>query len=252
MIIVVDIDGTLVNNDGKLTDYTIEVFKKCKKAGHIVVLNSGRSYIDSQDIAKSIGADYINCFYGNLLVDNRGNILHSRAITKDTNKQLFADIELLKPQWHAMQTFENALSDNIYVCKKYNGQYKDKNSLQAFESYNTIIGLSSEVNEFDKIKSIAQSHNLDTKFVNDGQICAFFPKEARKWLGIEKLLKHLNISNEQVIAFGDHMSDYETLKNSKIGVAVANSEKVLLEKIKTHTLSNQEDGTAKYLEENIL
>ena len=43
-LIAVDIDGTLLTDDKKISDENKEVFKKIREAGHKLVIASGRYY----------------------------------------------------------------------------------------------------------------------------------------------------------------------------------------------------------------
>ncbi|MGM2842364.1 HAD-IIB family hydrolase, partial [Bacillus cereus group sp. Bce002] len=43
-IIALDLDGTLLNEQSQLSDYTIDVIQAVKKAGHTVVIATGRPY----------------------------------------------------------------------------------------------------------------------------------------------------------------------------------------------------------------
>ena len=43
-MIAVDLDGTLLNGESKLSDFTKETIKKISKKGHHVVIATGRPY----------------------------------------------------------------------------------------------------------------------------------------------------------------------------------------------------------------
>ena len=43
-IIAVDLDGTLLNSESKLSDFTKETIKKFQKKGHHVIITTGRPY----------------------------------------------------------------------------------------------------------------------------------------------------------------------------------------------------------------
>ena len=52
--------------------------------------------------------------------------------------------------------------------------------------------------------------------------------------------------------FGDDFGDQEMIEKAKIGVAMKNSQPVVLEHAKYVTLSNEEDGVAHFIEDNLL
>ena len=48
-IIAVDLDGTLLNNESKLSDFTKKTIKKITEKGHHVVITTGRPYRMAKD-----------------------------------------------------------------------------------------------------------------------------------------------------------------------------------------------------------
>ena len=43
-MIALDLDGTLLNSESKLSDFTIETIKKISALGHKVIITTGRPY----------------------------------------------------------------------------------------------------------------------------------------------------------------------------------------------------------------
>ena len=60
------------------------------------------------------------------------------------------------------------------------------------------------------------------------------------------------ISLEDAVAFGDDLNDIEMLKLCGTGVAVANAIPQVLEAADEITLSNDDDGLAKWLADHVL
>lgn len=73
-----------------------------------------------------------------------------------------------------------------------------------------------------------------------------------KWNAIKRLSTNFEVSSADIAAFGDDYNDIEMLQNCGIGVAVANA----LDEAKAAANfvcgSNDEDGVARWLEENVL
>ena len=67
-LIALDMDGTILNSDSKLTDFTKETLKKVQDLGHLVVISTGRPYHASVDYYHAIGLT------GPIITDNGGNI----------------------------------------------------------------------------------------------------------------------------------------------------------------------------------
>lgn len=43
-LIALDLDGTLLNSESKLSDFTVETIKKVSALGHKVIITTGRPY----------------------------------------------------------------------------------------------------------------------------------------------------------------------------------------------------------------
>ena len=77
-------------------------------------------------------------------------------------------------------------------------------------------------------------------------------KEATKWNGIKQMLAHFNISPSDAVYFGDDNDDIEPIKNCGLGVAVSNAIPSVLDVADRIIDSNDMDGVAKFIEENLL
>ena len=76
--------------------------------------------------------------------------------------------------------------------------------------------------------------------------------EATKWNGIKHMLSNFNIASGDCVYFGDDNDDIEAIKSCGLGVAVSNAIPAVLNVADKITDSNDMDGVAKFIEENIL
>ena len=111
MIIVVDLDDTLLNSEHKVSDYDLNVLKKAKTKGHKIVVSTLRSLVRCLDISKYIDADVTSCFLGNLCISNTGDVIKSNPLPfKDFEKV----IQSFKSVYDGWIGFE---SDKMSVLK---------------------------------------------------------------------------------------------------------------------------------------
>ena len=103
-----------------------------------------------------------------------------------------------------------------------------------------------EEDRYPSIKSIAEKYDLSITFSREKNTARVLPKGSDKWVGIQKIKEFLN-DNYKVIAFGDNITDLETLLNANIGVRMENSVEEIIENINFSTSSNDDDGVAKFL-----
>ena len=79
--------------------------------------------------------------------------------------------------------------------------------------------------------------------------CAYdvIPKQGGKTAGIESVLKHYGIKQEEIMAFGDAENDIEMLQYAKIGVAMGNADDEVKEAADYVTDTVDSDGIYKAL-----
>ena len=56
-LIAVDLDGTLLNSESKLSPFTIETIQKISELGHQVIITTGRPYRMADHIYKELGLE---------------------------------------------------------------------------------------------------------------------------------------------------------------------------------------------------
>ena len=56
-IIAVDLDGTLLNSESQLSDFTKQTIKKVSAKGHKIIITTGRPYRMAIDYYKELGLD---------------------------------------------------------------------------------------------------------------------------------------------------------------------------------------------------
>jgi len=76
----------------------------------------------------------------------------------------------------------------------------------------------------------------------------FVAKEATKAAGLDKLIAHLGIRREEVVAIGDSYNDLSMLKYAGYSIAMGNAYDEVKSACDYITLTNEEDGVAAWME----
>ena len=122
-LIVIDLDGTMLNRYGEISKKTKEVVEKCISKGVNIVLASGRPMDSIKAIAKEIGSEtYLIAGNGALVYDIKNdNILYENFMKKEKVLEIIKICE------------ENSIAYNVYTDKtilatslKYNVLYYHK------------------------------------------------------------------------------------------------------------------------------
>ena len=98
--------------------------------------------------------------------------------------------------------------------------------------------------ELKKLEGIKFSHYLDT-YSGDKYFVEVYVESAGKWNSIKRLKKMYGF--DRVVAFGDNGNDVEMLKNADLAVVVGNALPPALEVADIVIDTNDNDGVAKYL-----
>ena len=244
--IVMDLDDTLLRKDKSVSDYTLDVLRRVKAKGYKIVFNTSRSMQNSEELFQLVDADYGIYSGGCDIIDKNHNKLYFNAIPGDQIQKIVENLLVFCPKI-SIQTAEHFYaSDEGYT--KQNAIHYDFSKGFNIDSLKILAFTM----DFDRIEKLAEDFNLEHQnYLNRGWHRLSI-KGATKWNGILKLLEILGEDVSTVMTFGDDFGDKEMIDKAQIGVAMANSQSVVLESAKFIASSNNEDGLAHFLEEHLL
>lgn len=257
-IICIDLDGTLLKNDCTISNNTINIISKVQELGNEVVVCTARARYFAIDISKKLKASrYVISSNGAEIYDYVNNkTIYTDGIDKDVVREI----------WHYCQKVGFKISLAIENEEYVNTIFRKGQTV--IDSFDILI------NDYRNIKQcMIVSNNYEAitkyleKFKNNSSVnlsadkvvleeCGYWfsllSPIANKGNGIYQLAKHLNISKKDIISFGNDLNDITMFENSNIGIAVSNSEEKLIKIANEITLSNEEDGVATWLKNNII
>lgn len=287
-LITIDLDGTLLNRYGEVTEYTKDIIKKTTNKGVLVVLASGRISESVLTIAEEIGADkYYISGNGSVLYDmQKDEILYENYLTKEKVLEI---IELCDKN----SIYYNIYTENAVLAKSlnYNVAFYNYENTKKSSDKKTDINIvedmynyikNSNLNKFlkiticdenkivfssilRKIKNISDIDVLEVSHMSQKKIktgtkeveVGYFytevsSKNVDKWFAIEKVMELENIKKEEVMALGDNNNDIVMIKNAGLGVAMGHSNEQVKKVADYITVDNNEDGVAKAIEQYVL
>lgn len=264
-LIAVDVDGTLVNTKGKITNKTRDALITANNAGHEVMIVSGRPTKGLRDQAKILGFDkfggILSSFNGGMLYDFKNKkILANHPMSLDLAKEILSfskdlDLGLIIPKGDVIVTDD---SSDFYAkreSKILNMPIKEVVNLRDELDFSPNKLLFTQ--DPDKIDPGA--NKLLEKFADrtyQVKSSRFFhevmPLGLSKGKSILEACNIFGIDRKDVIAFGDEMNDLSMLEVAGTAVAMANAIEKIKEIADYVTKSNNEDGIAYYLENFVL
>lgn len=259
-LLISDIDGTLLNEKKEITEYTKKALNNFVEEGRQFILATGRAHISAKKILDNIGLEGILISYnGAKITDTRNNeVMYHNPINEEITRKL---IEYSKIKNVHLNLY---IGDDWFVEKKESEKstfYKNMSKVEPKEVdfYNlgkveTTKALFFE--EHDKLKEIERELKEEIgEYVDftysSKNFLEILNKGVNKGSAVKKVIDLLNISKDNCIAFGDELNDYEMLKYVKYGVAMGNANEKLKNEIVHKTLTNSENGVAKFIEEAV-
>ena len=242
-LIVLDLDDTLLHSDKSISEYSKFILRKCQDLGCKVVINTARSYIRTINFAEQVNADFICSFNGNFVCDRYDNIIYYNPISNEVSKSVIEELS---------KHIKNIINEGLYgsFCTDksdidfVDSKFASINFVKNIQSCKLILRCQEE--NYAYIKSIIEKYNLSITFSREKNTARILPSGTDKWIGIEHIKEYLK-NDYKVIAFGDDITDLETLKNADVGVRMKNSISEIIENVSFSTSSNDNDGVAEFL-----
>lgn len=257
----VDIDGTLLDSSGRLTEANRKAIQAAAGKGLIFTLSTGRPVQGVQSLIDALQLDSpVITYNGAMVITGKSReILYEQKLSAEDAKNV---IEL---------GIQRGCMVAVWADNKL---YVDEINEKAIQ-YSTIAGIAPQ-----KIVDIeALVRNGVTKVLwNDeppvvekyqdeigpylsGNVnyhtsrpmfLEFVDKKASKALAMEKIGEHFGIRREEMIAVGDGFNDLSMIEYAGLGVAMGNAKEAIRLKADYVTLSNDEDGIANVIHKFVL
>ena len=265
-LLVLDVDGTLLNNQKEISPRTLAALLKVQQMGVHIVLASGRPTNGVMPIAEKLE---LNHYGGYILSYNGGQIINVQ-----TGELLFE--KRIDPEW--IPYFEKKAKKNDFAIFTYHKDFiltdKPDNKYviqEANLNKMQIVGVDNfaEAVDFPPCKCMLASDDEEAliglenhwKKRLDGVLDAFrsepyflevVPQFIDKGNTLGVLMTKLSVSPEEVIAIGDGVCDVTMLQLAGVGIAMGNAEDSVKACVDKTTLTNEEEGVAVAVERTIL
>ena len=265
-LLVIDVDGTLLNDNKEITPRTLAALLKAQQMGVHVVLASGRPTNGVQPLAEALelnhyggfilsynGAQIINAQTGDLLFEKRIDTkmipylnrkskengftiftYHKDFILTDNpdNKHVLEEAELNGMRVVGVENFAEAIDFSPCKCILTSD---DEERLVSLENHwkRRLAGALEAFRSEDYFLEVAPH------FINKGNTLAV-------------LMEMLHVTTEEVMAIGDGVADVPMLQLAGLSVAMGNARDSVKACADFTTLPNNMEGAAVAIEKAIL
>ncbi|WP_250277326.1 Cof-type HAD-IIB family hydrolase [[Clostridium] colinum] len=263
-MIILDLDDTLLLDNGKISEGNKKALKLAQEKGVKVVLASGRPTFAIKNIADELELDkfggYVLSYNGSRIIDYKTKeVLYEIDLTKNQVEELY-NLSL------KYETFIHTYNgDEILTCTDNPYTYIESeitgmkiNMCNDFisslpEKCVKVIMLQSP-NHLKEVEEMLKPIIKDkmTMTITKPFFLEFMNKEVDKSKSILRLCEKLNINIEDTIAIGDSYNDISMIETAGLGVAMGNAIEEIKKIADFITDTNENDGVAKVVNKYIL
>ncbi len=269
ILYVTDLDGTLLNTKDRISEKSIGIINALVKKGMLFTYATARSLVSASVVSKGLTTDIP------VIVYNGAFIIHpadGRIISKEsfTEEEMRRVIEVLDR--YDLSVLVYSFIDNVekvsWLTSKENEGVKRYLSLRSGDRrlrpvttkeelyqgdmfYFTCIGEKEEMQPVYDIFSKDERFRctLQQELYRPEFFCEIMPAGATKAHAIEKLKKIWNC--DKIISFGDAINDLPMFEISDECYAVENAVEELKRAATGIIASNEDDGVAGWVKENV-
>ena len=265
-LLVLDVDGTLLNDEREISKRTLAALLKVQQMGVRIVLASGRPTYGLMPLAKTLElgnyGGFVLSYNGcQIIKAQNGEILFERRI----NPEMLPYLEKkARKNGFAIFTYHN---DTLITDSPDNEYIKNEallNNLKIIkeDEFSTAIDFAPckcmLVSDKEEALIELEQHwekrlagTLDA-FRSEPYFLEVVPCGVNKANTLGALLEHLEVTREEAIAVGDGVCDVTMLQLAGMGIAMGESQDSVKVCADYVTASNEEDGVALAVEKLIL
>ncbi len=277
-LIAIDLDGTLLNSEGKISTNNLAAIRHAEASGMKVVVATGRAQFDVKKIfAHTALNPWIIGTNGATIHQPDGKLFHAvpldkiqvmditewlekenfyyevfgeEAIYTPNNREELIAIEIDREQRANPDTDTARLKLSASIQFSQNGfsfidsckDLMDKNS----DFYN-ILAFSFDKSKLKKGRKQFERRK-DLTLVSSGEHnFELEDPSASKGLALTRLMNHLGVAAEETAAIGDSYNDLSMLEIAGRGAAMGNADEAIKNACRETALTNDEDGVAHFI-----
>ncbi|MGE5364457.1 MAG: Cof-type HAD-IIB family hydrolase [Bacteroidota bacterium] len=263
-LVVLDLDGTLLNDEGYISQETIEIIAKLRQMGVMFSFATGRLQCAIADYAAQLGIKLPLISLDGALIQSfpdKLTIFESFVPDKYVRRVIgMADRFLLKTALcHDEAIYYTEFNSAVpFILDKYGARFKEIGSYDSYTGRTLELVVAGEQNDAIKyIKgklSFPYGFGLNLSYYKSHYHKGIYYLEVRKkgvskGSGFKRLVKYLKLHVGETAVIGDWYNDRSLFETGALKIAVANAVpeiKKLAQLVTSKT--NNEGGVAEFLE----
>lgn len=248
-MIFFDIDGTIIIEDTHIIpDSAVQAIKKARENGHLVFVNTGRTFFNVTEDIREIGFDGYVCGCGTYIYYNDKPLL-AKSLPQETCFEIAKKLREYKVDG-LFEAADGIFFDQTRSAVGELGKVKNLFGLQGFDIsrswddpdliFDKFVTWKNDDSDFEAFYSyITRDFDYIDRGNNFGEIV---PKGFSKASGIKFLQEYFNIPLENCYAIGDSTNDLPMLEYVPNSIAMGNSTPLLFDKVSFVTKRIEDNG----------
>lgn len=268
-MIAIDMDGTLLNSEKKVSERTKEVIIAAQEAGKKIIITTGRIFTSARLYSQYIGlkTPIIAC-NGAIIKGVEGEkIFKTHPVDEEIIVNAIEICNEIGVPYHFYS------EDKIYSTKNiglYEFYHQEERNIDAsyripffdINNFSSISNIKEEILKFnvwdkdiDKILlTLNKIKHIENAFVTSSSPynIEITNQAATKGNALKELGEFYGIKKEEIISIGDSYNDISMIEYAGLGIAMDNSQADIKEIADYITLSNDQDGVVDVFERFVL
>lgn len=239
-LLALDMDGTVLNDDQRITKETADAIRSACEAGITVMFSTGRAFVNALPYAEELGLDSPMITVNGSEVWKNTRELHLRhLLDREAIKRMYAMSEehdvwfwaysterlYNKENWGANIDAEEWLKFGYFTKddRKREALWRELRAMGGLELTNSSL------------------HNIEIN-----------PAGVNKATGLQTVCELMGLNMSQVVAVGDSLNDIAAIRAAGLGVAMGNAQDEVKQAANVVVRTNNENGVAQVIREYLL
>jgi len=282
-LIAIDLDGTLLSEENRVTPENVEALQKAQNQGNIIMICSGRSPEDIQHVLRKHGISCPLAGSNGTIVQVNGKLLESISMDKENVMKI---VKKLNEDKISYQVYTNR---GIFTPSDWLERAEltmKKDNIQADDFINDIFrGIAEQIcpsgiiKQFDKSSewfdipdlSIQKLFLLTLNGGTKSNVIAYLDgisgiaitfsnlvnvevmdQKGNKGTALKRMAEYYGIPMDDTVAIGDNFNDIPMLQSAGLSIAMENAEPLVKDMCDVMTYSNSKNGVAYAIDKYIL
>ncbi|HHX94524.1 MAG TPA: HAD family phosphatase [Clostridia bacterium] len=257
-LVAIDLDGTLLDNDKKISGRAKEAIRSVRKEGIGVTLATGRMFYSTRPYADELGLSLPLITYQGALVkvSGTGEVLYERHVDAGLSQVI---VEMAKEEGLTLNFYiddyvlvEKITPEAESYARTFNARLREVGDLRRYDHLSPLKLLVIDYDEehLDALAEKCRKVFGDVLHITKSmpEYLEFLHPQATKAFGVDAVARHMGLSPQEVMAVGDSYNDVEMFDYAGVSVVMGNARDEIKEKADYVTRSNDDDGVAEVLE----